>query len=124
MLSLGEIIQFAQFGRKISKFLKNYKIFVDDKKTDYYGLLNNSFVGLDIKKGNHKIKIIYENDSYKLYITLTAISIVITILLYYFINKSITKKQKLEQEKLEEERIKRQLKKENSKKQKNKKRKK
>ena len=103
---------------------KNYKIFVDDKKTDYYGLLNNSFVGLDIKKGNHKIKIIYENNSYKLYITLTAISIVITILLYYFINKSITKKQKLEQEKLEEERIKRQLKKENSKKQKNKKRKK
>ena len=28
VLSLGEMIQFAQFGRKISKFLKNYKIFV------------------------------------------------------------------------------------------------
>ena len=28
VLSLGEIIQYAQFGCKISKFLKNYKIFV------------------------------------------------------------------------------------------------
>ena len=103
---------------------KNYKIFVDGKKTDYYGLINKTFVGLDINKGKHKITVKYEKESYKLYIAFTAISIVITILLYYFINKSITKKQLLEQQRLEEERIKKQLKKENSKKQKNKKRKK
>ena len=68
---------------------KNFKIYVDGKKTKYYPLLDNSFTGLDIKKGNHNIKIVNTNDNLKWYILSSVSSLLITILLYKYINKKI-----------------------------------
>ena len=72
---------------------KNYKIYLDNKKIDYYPLLDNAFTGFDIQKGEHDIKIIYENDNIKYYIIPSIIAIFITIFLYFTINKKIEKKE-------------------------------
>ncbi len=60
-------------------FDENFIIEVDGKKVDY-GLVNESFIGFDIDKGNHNIKIEYKNNlkDISLYISLsTIISLVI-----------------------------------------------
>ena len=84
---------------------KNYKIYLDNKKIDYYPLLDNAFTGFDIQKGEHDIKIIYENDNIKYYIIPSIIAIFITIFLYFTINKKIEKKETEElAKKIEEKR--------------------
>ena len=81
---------------------KRFKIYVDGVETDYYALLDNTFIGLDILEGNHKIKLEYSNDNFIIYVMSSLISLVITFILYYFINKKITLRKMLE-EKMEQE---------------------
>ena len=83
-------------------YSKNFNIYIDNKKTNYYGLLDNTFIGLNIKEGNHKIKLVYKDNRIYLYTTLTIISVIITIALNIFINKKIDFKQKEEQIKQKE----------------------
>lgn len=85
----------------------NFKIYVDDEEVSYYSLIDNSFIGLDIEEGKHTIKMEYIDENYKWYIISTVSSIIVTLILYYFINKSIKKKkdkeEKIKQEKIEQE---------------------
>ena len=95
---------------------KKFKIYVDGALTEYYPLLDNAFIGLDVTEGMHKIKMEYTNPGWKYYVMSSIVSIIITGLLYFFINKKITKKQKekerIQQELLEERTKREQLKKE------------
>lgn len=86
---------------------KKFKIYVDGEKVDYYPLLDNAFIGLDIKEGKHDIKIEYVDELYKWYLIASFVSIIITLGLYYFINKKITKRQIeiAKKEQLERERL-------------------
>lgn len=99
---------------------EKFKIYVDGKKVNYYPLLDKSFIGLDIEKGMHNIEIRYIDENFKWYIIATIFSLIITIVLYYFINKSISKRlakeQQDKQEKLNNQKIKREKKKNKNKK--------
>lgn len=77
-----------------------YQIFVDGKRVKYFSLLNDAFVGLDIKNGHHDIKIKYENESYQLYFVLTGVSIFVTLGLCYVLNMKIAKRQDEEKKRL------------------------
>ena len=66
---------------------KNFKIYVDGKKTKYYPVLDNTFIGLDIKKGSHNIKLINTDDNLKWYVLSSVLSIIITLILYKYLNK-------------------------------------
>lgn len=100
----------------------NFKIYVDGKETEYYSLLDKSFIGLDIDKGKHNIKVEYVDKNLKWYALATILSIILTIVIYITINKKIYKKQEEERIKKEQAEEKR-LKKAQKKKEKNKKRK-
>lgn len=76
-----------------------FKIYVDGKKVDYYSVLDKSFIGLDIKEGSHDIKLEYVDEDLKWYVMASVSSLIVTFVLYYFINKAIIKR------KIEEERI-------------------
>lgn len=92
---------------------KKFKIYVDKKQVDYYSVLDNSFVGLDIESGKHDIKVEYVDDNFKWYVVSSVLSLVVTLVIYHFINKTISKRQEkelLEQKELE---IKRELAKKN-----------
>ena len=78
----------------------HFHIFVDGKRVKYYSLLNDAFIGLDIKEGHHNIKIKYENERYQLYLILSGSSIIITFGLCFILNKRITKKQEEEKVRL------------------------
>lgn len=82
---------------------KHFKIYVDDREVEYYGLLDNTFIGLDINSGEHSVKIEYVDGSYIVYIISSVVSLIVTVVLYYFINKKIDKKI-IEEKKFEEER--------------------
>ena len=82
---------------------KRFEIYVDGKKVKHYPLLDNSFVGFDIKSGEHKITVEYHDHKAILYIIASVGSLLITIVLGIFINKKITKRQKEEQAKKQEE---------------------
>lgn len=82
---------------------EHLKIYVDNQEVEYYSLLDNAFIGLDIKTGEHSIKVEYIDERYKIYIVCTVVSLVVTIILYYFINRVIEKRQ-VEERKIEEER--------------------
>lgn len=79
----------------------HFKIYVDNKEVEYYSILNNAFIGLDIEKGKHKIKVEYVNNSYITYIISSILSIFITLLLYRFINKKVEKRHEEERKELE-----------------------
>ena len=81
---------------------KKFKIYVDDEETPYYPLLDNTFIGLDLTEGEHKIKMEYTNPGWKYYVMSSVVSIVITGILYFFINKKITKKKLEEEAKMKE----------------------
>ena len=81
---------------------KKFKIYVDGKETKYYPLLDNTFIGLDLTEGEHKIKMEYTNPGWKYYVMSSVVSIIITGILYFFINKKITKKHLEEARKNEE----------------------
>ena len=80
---------------------KKFKIYVDDVETEYFPLLDNTFIGLNLTEGKHKIKLEYTNPGWKYYVMSSIVSIIVTAILYIFINKKVTKKQ-LEEEKLKE----------------------
>ena len=82
---------------------KKFKIYVDGKKVNYYSLLDDSFIGLDVKKGSHTLKLIYEDDSLGLYALLCVGSLVVTFVLYYFMNKKIDIRLEEEERKKQEE---------------------
>ena len=63
---------------------KRFKIYVDGKRVKYYPMLDNAFIGLDIKEGNHKIKLVNKNDNLKWYILLSIVSVIVTIVLYLY----------------------------------------
>lgn len=97
---------------------KNFKIYVDNKKVDYYSVLDKSFVGLDVTKGEHDIKVEYTNDNFKLYVLGSLGGLIITLVLYFVINRKINKKnieKKLEEERILLERQKKQEEKKNKK---------
>lgn len=75
---------------------KGFEILVDGDKVDYYDLLDGSFIGLDIVRGEHDIEVKYVDNKIYLYILLTGGAIIVTGILYYFINKSIDKRIKRE----------------------------
>mgnify|MGYP003571273979 CR=1 FL=1 len=81
---------------------KKFKIYVDGVETDYYSLLDNTFIGLDLTEGEHKIKMEYINSGWKYYVMSSVVAVIITGILYVFINKKITKKKKQE-ERIKEE---------------------
>ena len=94
---------------------KKFKIYVDGKETKYRPILDKAFIGVDIKEGEHTIKMEYVDSRLKLYILSSVVSIIITFILYYFVNKKIIKKQQ------EEERVRQQLLEERAKRAQNKK---
>ena len=97
---------------------KNFKIYVDGDKVDYYALLDNAFIGLDISNGEHSIKLEYVNNNIKLYVLMSLCGLVISFVLYFIVNKKINKRLK------EEERIKQELLEERNRRNQNKKNKK
>lgn len=80
-----------------------FKIYVDDEEVEYYSLLDNSFIGLDIEEGSHTIRMEYVDENFKWYVIWTISSVIVTLILYYFINKKITKRKN--EEEREEEKI-------------------
>ena len=66
---------------------KNFKIYVDGKKVKYYPLLDNAFIGLDIKKGNHKIKLVNKDDNLKWYVLSSLLSFIVTMIIYNYMSK-------------------------------------
>lgn len=102
---------------------KKFKIYVDGEKVDYYPVIDNAFIGLDIEEGKHDVRLEYVDENYKWYIMASSVSIIITLGLYYFINKKITKRQaeialmeQLEKERMQEKALKNKNKKEKNKK--------
>ena len=79
-----------------------FQIFVDNKRVKYYSLLDNSFIGLDLKKGEHNIKLKYVDDNLRLYVISSAVSIIVTFIIYYFVNKKINVRLEKERKELEE----------------------
>lgn len=83
----------------------HFKIYVDGKKVKYYSLLDKSFIGLDIEEGKHDIKVEYVDENYKWYIIATVVSIIGTLVFYYFGNRLIDKK-KAEEIRIKKEQLK------------------
>lgn len=84
-----------------------FKVYVDNQEVDYYPLLDNAFLGLDIEEGIHDITVKYIDDEIKWYVIVSFAFLIITIFLYFTINKVIIKRQieeKRQQELLKEKR--------------------
>ena len=65
---------------------------LDGKKVSYYSLLDKTFMGLDISKGKHTIKIVNVDEKFKWYLVISFLSLFVTILIYLYGNKKILKK--------------------------------
>lgn len=76
---------------------EGYKIYIDDVETDYFSVLDNSFIGLNISSGKHDVRIEYVDNIFKIYILITSISILITSVLYFLINKKVDKRVEAEE---------------------------
>ena len=98
-----------------------FRIYVDDKEVEYFSLLDNTFIGLNIEKGVHNIEVEYIDSNFKWYIICSVLSIFASIGICCYVNKIILKKKNEEIKELEylEEK---KLKNRNKKKNKNKKR--
>ena len=57
---------------------EGFKVFVDDKKVKTFSIAN-SFLGFDISKGKHNVKIIYEIPHLKLGLIMTSISLLLFV---------------------------------------------
>ena len=77
---------------------ENFKIYVDGKKVDYFSVLDKSFIGLNVTTGSHDIKVEYTNDSLALYIIASIGSLLVTLILYFVINRKLDNKINLEKE--------------------------
>ena len=75
---------------------KNYEIKIDGVIKKYYPLLDNSFIGLDVSSGEHTISINYTDKRFKYYLSFSFISLVVTLLIYFYVNKYFKKKQEIE----------------------------
>ncbi len=75
---------------------KKFNIYIDGKKTKYFPTLNNTFIGLNMESGEHKVKIEYIDNDLKWYIIASLSSLIITIVIWRIVNKKINKKQQLE----------------------------
>ena len=80
----------------------SFKITVDGKEVEYYSLLDGAFVGLDITTGKHDIKIEYVNNKYIVYIACSVVSLIVTLVLYHFINSNIKKRKDAEEKAMQE----------------------
>lgn len=84
---MGEIILENQEIAMITlPYEKGFIIKVDDKKTDYYEVLN-TFIGIDISKGYHKISIEYKQPGLKTGIIISIIAMVLNIIYNYSMYK-------------------------------------
>ncbi len=63
---------------------KGFEIYVDDVKTDYE-VVNKSFVGFDISKGSHNIKIVYTSPLFKEGLVISCVGLVLFLgtVVYY-----------------------------------------
>lgn len=105
---------------------KNYKIYINNVEKEYFPVLNDSFIGLNLSSGDYDVVIKYEDNNYKLCILVTIISSLLTLILYFVINKKINnkvKKELLERKLLEEKKAINEANKQKKKVSKNKKRK-
>lgn len=78
-----------------------FKIYVDKREVDYYSLLDNSFIGIDIDKGEHDILVEYKDDNFIWYVGSSVLSIFVTIFVYFYVNKWIDKKNDEERKMIE-----------------------
>ena len=82
-----------------------FKIYVDKRQVDYYSLLDNSFIGLDINEGVHDILVEYKNDNFIWYFGCSIISIFGMVFVYFYMKRWIDRKNEEERlllEKLED----------------------
>lgn len=70
---------------------KGWHIYVDGKETQYETILN-SFIGLDLKKGNHKIELKYEVPGLKLGGFISGIGIIIALIYCKFSQEKVKTK--------------------------------
>ncbi|MEE3342993.1 MAG: YfhO family protein [Bacilli bacterium] len=66
---------------------KRFKIYVDGKKVKYYSMLDKTFIGFDIEKGKHNIKVVNVDDNFKIYMLISLISLFVMIKIKRFVNK-------------------------------------
>ena len=78
---------------------KDFSIYVDGKKTKHFSLLDKTFTGLNIKEGNHKIKIIYKNNNLIWYIIISIVSLIVTFIISHILNQKIDYKKQIEKQK-------------------------
>ena len=86
------------------------------KETSYFSVLDNSFIGLNIDKGVHNIKVEYVDSNFKWYMICSLVSIFVSIGICCYINNLILKRKNeeiLELEYLEEKKVKNKMKKKN-----------
>lgn len=83
---------------------KNFNVYVDNKKVNYYGLLNDTFIGLDIESGEHEISLEYIDNRYIIYIGVSLVGIILSIFVVLIFNKKYQKQHLIELE-LEKERL-------------------
>lgn len=72
---------------------KGWHVYVDGKETQYEIILN-SFIGLDLKKGEHKIELNYEVPGLKLGAIISGIGIVMTLIYCKFNQSKVKRKRK------------------------------
>ena len=60
---------------------KGFNIYIDGKLTNYYKI-NNAFIGVDIKRGNHNIKIEYKAPYKNISLVISLIGIILLIINY------------------------------------------
>lgn len=70
---------------------KGWHIYVDGVETNYETILN-SFIGLDLKKGKHKIELKYRVPGLKIGLIITGIGIIITLLYCKFSQEKVKEK--------------------------------
>ena len=69
---------------------KRFSIYIDGKKVKYYSLLDGTFIGVDIAKGDHKVSLKFTDDKYLvLCILASLISLIITFVIKYYMNRFI-----------------------------------
>lgn len=69
---------------------KRFSIYIDGKKVKYYSLLDGTFIGVDITKGDHKVSLKFTYDKYLvLCILASLISLIITFVIKYCMNRFI-----------------------------------
>ena len=69
-----------------------FEITVDGEKVDYFGLLDDNFIGLDLKQGSHEIKLVYKDNLPLICLLSSTVSLIISLFVIKYGNKYIEKK--------------------------------